>query len=467
MNYRELFLNGLGKPAEDKIIIVGVNPIIQELTEEPEIFNDMLRVNPDLKITIIYESETENFNQSLFYDRSVTQRKLEFEKLQTYRNRLIGGKKGKNKKTAGFIDDALSYCEDEEEQERFRTRIVLMQNNLRHFINLIVVDDVILYCFTTLDLPVIDMYEKVTIESNKKLYTQLMDYVMFLLNKNAGGIFLSKPGDELIELYDMKNYPRGIYPRKAFYSTNYQRYSVWNFIFNRKGELLLQQRSPHTADNRLLWDKSAGGHVDLTDSSTIMTAKRELVEELFLPEAEFTKYMKAEVGDIIDFGEWNTEKRSEKHFKSGFDALDSSDWVIFRATDQEGNSMTIQRKSPRVMTIADVDEKGNKIKITKKGKESIKEHTEIWYTRFISDVYLIVAPENYIDSEEEIRDLMVSAEKKGAQSAHRLISIENLIEEVEQHPEIYTDDMVYMCSEQKWLLIQFAEFIKYVFKKEG
>lgn len=51
---------------------------------------------------------------------------------------------------------------------------------------------------------------------------------------------MSKPNDELIELYDMQDMPRGINPRKAFYTTNFQQYSVWAFIFTVKGELLLQ-----------------------------------------------------------------------------------------------------------------------------------------------------------------------------------------------------------------------------------
>ncbi len=474
MNYHDLFKNKEGIPAKERIIIVGLNPIIQELTDEPEFISDLLRVNDELKITFIYESETENFNQSLFYQKGVTKRKLDFDKLQTYRNRLLGGKKGQNKKTAGLVEEILSEFQ-ESERSQVEKRIKMFQNNLRHFVNLIVVDGIIWYCFTTLELPTVDMYQSISKETNSKLYSQFEQYIGFLLNKESGGIYLSKPGDELIQLYDMKDYPRGIYPRKAFYSTSYQRYSVWAFIFNRKGQLLLQQRSQITADNRSLWDKSAGGHVDLVDSSTVVTAKRELVEELFLPEAEFTKYMKAETGDIIDFGEWNIVKRSEKHLKAGFDGLDTSDWVVFRATDQDGQPMTIQRKSPRIMHVQDVDNNGNLIEErdeegncikNEKGKPKYKEHKETWYTRFISDVFLFVAPKTYLDSEESMADLMAAAEKQGAQSAHKLVDIEDLIEDIDLNPEIYTDDMVYMCSEQKWLLVQFAESIKYIFKDE-
>lgn len=373
------------------------------------------------------------------------------------------------------MEDILKFCEDDEEKKsEIRGRIQLLQNNLRQFVNIIWADDIIWYCFTTIGLPEISMYRKLTSESDKDLYCQLKTYIDFLLDPSKGKKYLSKPDDELIELYDMKDIPRGIYPRKAFYTNNFQRYSIWAFIFNRKGELLLQQRSPYTADNRLLWDKSAGGHVDLQDSSTIITAKRELVEELFLPEAEFSKYMLADLGDIVDFGEWNIEKRPEKSLRDEFDGLEPADWVVFRATNSDGDPLTVRRKSSRVMHIKDKNENGNLIpEIDEDGKPrqfgngeiKYKEHTETWQTRFISDVYLFVAPDGYIDTQEQIDDLMGVAEKTGAQSAHKLISIESLIEDVEENPQIYTDDMLYMCSEEKRILVEFAESIKFIFKK--
>lgn len=471
-NLTDFFKNERGYNIQNHLIVVGVNPIVQEITTNPQLFFDLLNTTP-VKITLIYESETENFNQSLFHVNGSKEKSLDFDRLETYRSRLLGGKKGR-KNTAGLVEDVLRYCEDNEKKKDMRSRIRLLQNNLRQFVNIIWADDVIWYCFTTLGLPEISMYQKITEQTDHDLYAQLAAYVNFLLDENTGGKYLSKPDDELIELYDMKDMPRGIYPRKAFYTTNFQRYSVWAFIFNRKGELLLQQRSPFTKDNRGLWDKSAGGHVDLKDSSTIITAKRELVEELFLPEAEFSKYMSADLGDIVDFGEWNIEKRPEKSLRDEFDGLEPNDWVVFRATDSEGEPMTVQRKSQRIMHIQDIDEQsGSTIPMTDEngniikwgnGKIRYKEHIETWYTRFISDVFLFVAPEGYIDTQEQINDLMGVAEKAGAQSSHKLMSIDALIDDVEEHPELYTDDMLFMCSEEKRLLVEFAESIKFIFK---
>lgn len=445
-----LLRNKAGKPPSEKLVIVGVNPLIDQLTKDPELLYDLLRVENNLKITILYENETENFNQSLFFDKDNSRHKVEFDKLQTYRNRLIGRK---GKKRVGLVADVLQLFENSERDEN-ENRIVLYQNNLRHNVNLIQVDDIILYCTTTIDIPSLDMYSVVTSDSNPTLYKHYSDYIEFLLKKDAGLLYLSKVGDELIELYDMNSIPRGIYPRKAFYTDDYQRHSIWAFVYNRKGELLLHKRSERTADNRSLWDKSAGGHVDIIDSSTIMTAKRELIEELFLPEAEYTQYMSAELGDIIDFGEWNIIKRPEKHFKSSFDGLDEIDWVVFRATERDERGkyvpMTVRRKSPR------------KIHLLVDGEEKVV----TWFTRFISDVYLFIAPDNYIETPDEMHRLFEVAEKRGAATSHKLVNIEELIKDVRLFPERYTDDMVYMCSEKKWLLLQFSESLKYIFQKE-
>lgn len=465
------FNNSNGYKIQEHLTIIGVNPIVQEITNNPQLLFDLLNTT-SVKITMIYESETENFNQSLFRVKDSKDRTLDFDRLETYRSRLLGGKKGR-KNTAGLVEDILRFCESNEKKKSMRNRIRLLQNNLRQFVNIIWADDVIWYCFTTLGLPDLSMYRKITKNIDPELYKQLEKYVDFLLDENTGGKYLSKPDDELIELYDMKDIPRGIYPRKAFYTTNFQRYSIWAFIFNRKGEVLLQQRSPFTADNRGLWDKSAGGHVDLLDSSTIITAKRELVEELFLPEAEFSKYMSADLGDIVDFGEWNIEKRPEKSLRDEFDGLEPADWVVFRATDSDGEPLTVKRKSPRIMYVKDeedgkyiplIDDNGEVLKWNN-GKIRYKEHIETWHTRFISDVFLFIAPDGYIDTKEQINDLMGAAEKAGAQSNHKLMTVEALIEDVEEHPEQYTDDMSYMCSEEKRLLVEFAESIKFIFNK--
>ena len=214
MELLNLFKNAEGKPAQKRLIIVGVNPIIQEITENPLMFYDVLRTCENLRITLIYENETENFNQSLFYTKGISKNKMDFDKLQTYRSRLIGGKKGRMN-TAGFVEDILSHCDDEDIQQNMRKRIKLLQNNLRQFVNIILADDVIWYCFTTLDLPALSMSPKITQSSDKELYDQLNNYIEFMLDEKTGGKYMSKPDDELIELYDMKDATRNL-PKESF-----------------------------------------------------------------------------------------------------------------------------------------------------------------------------------------------------------------------------------------------------------
>jgi len=479
----ELLKNSKGEPPKRNLVIIGVNPIIEEMTSDPELFYDMLVCSendtpPQLKITIIYESDDENFNQSLFYDKERSKNKIEFDKLQFLKTRLIGGQ-GKSEKIKGFINSVLACfpktMNNQDKVEDVKSRLKLFEDNRGHKANLILIDDVIWFSITTLDVPTLDMYKKITQDSDAALYRQFSDYVDNLLNLNKitgeveGNIFLSKKGDELIQLYDNYSCPRGIAPRKAFYSTDFQRYSIWAFIFNRKGELLLHKRSDITVDNRSLWDKSAGGHVDLTDSSTMITAKRELIEEMFLPQAEYTKHVSANPVDIIDFGEWNMNKREEKYFIDSFNGLSERDWIAFRATDYEDDKkreklipLTIRRKSPRIMHIKDRDKQGKVIKLPD-GKP--KEHIETWYTRFISDVFLFIAPERSIDNDSQMNRSLKAAEIAGAATEHRLISIDNLIKEIETNPYQFTDDLVYMCSEKKRILVEFSEAIKFIFKK--
>lgn len=437
MEFQDFF-----REAKSSIKIIGTNALMPHLEQSARFLTDMLTLNKDLYITILCESDNENFGQSLCIDDKTSRRRVSFASLSVHRDRIMGtGKKD------GLIEEISELVKDEPHKEKIISHISISQCNLRLPVNIIEADGKIWCCIVMNAATDIESY--FAIDENSKLKTNLMELTDFYTNPAKGGIYLSKPREELIQLYDRNGYPRGIFPRACFYTTEFSRYSIWGFVFNRKGELLLHQRSKIAHDGRNLWDKSIGGHVDLLDSSTSITAERELVEEMFLPQAEYTKYLRADLGDIINFGEWNPRKRPERAFRGAFAGLSESDWVMFRATDNHGDPLTVTRISDR--RIHD-----------KTGEITLKR------TVFKSDIYLFIAPPNYLDTEAQMKSLLGHAEEAGAAQAHRLISIEGIrewITEAEKRGvdrETFTDDILFISLQYRELLEGFSEFVKFI-----
>ena len=139
----------------------------------------------------------------------------------------------------------------------------------------------------------------------QNLKKELISFIEYVTNETSGGVYLSNQNDEMIEIYDRENIPRGIFPRKAFYRTDFQRRSVWILIFNRSGKLLIHKRNTEEGsvkDNAGLWDKSAGGHVNVNDMSSADTAEKELIEEMYLPDAEHSTYERPERKHLVNLG---------------------------------------------------------------------------------------------------------------------------------------------------------------------
>ncbi len=86
------------------------------------------------------------------------------------------------------------------------------------------------------------------------------------------------------------------------------------FVFNSKGELLIQKRSSHVAvPNR--WDQSAAGHVD-EGEDYLTAAQRELEEEIGvsnIPLKEVTKFYTEEIDDSM------TKKRFNMLYSAVYD----------------------------------------------------------------------------------------------------------------------------------------------------
>jgi hypothetical protein len=428
--------------ATSDITILGTNPLIPHLEQGIEFFKDILTVNENLRLTLLVESDNENFAQSLCLDRATVSRRASYATLSVHRNRVLG-----RSRNDGFLQDLADALRGLPQGPHVLSRVRIQQVNLRLPVNLIVADSVVWCAVTATSLPTLDAYFEVP--EGWPLRNELLQLVHEYCSPGGLGKYLSVPGDELIQMYDRQGYPRGIFPRSAFYTTAFERYSIWGFVFNRRGELLLHQRSSQTKDGRELWDKSVGGHVDLRDSSTYITAQRELVEEMFLPEAEYSKYIQADLGDIIHFGDWNPKKRPERTFREALASLGKTDWVMFRATGEDGSPLTVTRISNRRLH-------------DDEGQVSTKR------TVFRSDVFLFVAPPELLDGHEAMKKLLGVAEESGAAKDHRLVSIATLRDWIQgceddgSAIETFTDDLLHANLTFRDQLESFAEFVAFL-----
>ena len=120
---------------------------------------------------------------------------------------------------------------------------------------------------------------------------------------------------EVIDIFDESRSRIGIGPRDAFLSNMaIVKSVVWALIFDRKGRILIHQRSKNAKDNQGLWDKSVGGHVSTEDLDTIEAIKREITEELFTLEKEgqgghdIIQWTITNKNKIIYLGDWKTTR---------------------------------------------------------------------------------------------------------------------------------------------------------------
>lgn len=91
--------------------------------------------------------------------------------------------------------------------------------------------------------------------------------------------------DDYIVLVDEKNNPIGKVEKLISHNQNTQLHRGFSvFLFNQKGELLLQQRSSQKKTWPLVWSNSCCGHPNL-DESNINAAKRRLQFELNINQA--------------------------------------------------------------------------------------------------------------------------------------------------------------------------------------
>lgn len=122
---------------------------------------------------------------------------------------------------------------------------------------------------------------------------------------------------EIIVMYNDKRQVLGQLPRDSFLGSTKVKLVIWGMLFTREGKVLIHKRGKNAKDNRDLWDKSIGGHVDLEKDvvDTVKAGAREMLEELYKIEQEaqggHRKRENMEVNEDkpIFLGEWRPEMR--------------------------------------------------------------------------------------------------------------------------------------------------------------
>jgi len=299
-----------------QITIIGVSVIASyeyQVELKQALFNDLDLQEGKKKCVVVAESDNQLFQQSLLTDTDYGIKRTAFKDLIDIRESLFG------------------ELSQKEREANSKIRI----SSLMLPFYAIQTDKNLWY------LPVNDFNADnyTPLKEGDKLYNSVKNYID-LLNGDLSK-FLSKPGEELLELFDQENVPRGIFPRNSFYDTDHYQYVVWGLVFNREGKLLIHQRSENAKDNQGMWDKSVGGHLDFTkEKSTQDGMIRELIEELYVAEKkEQTGHAFSMLTDnkssVYFLGDWRRENYVS-HYLDHIKLLESKkekgeeNWVIYK-----------------------------------------------------------------------------------------------------------------------------------------
>ncbi|HII15626.1 MAG TPA: NUDIX domain-containing protein [Nanoarchaeota archaeon] len=107
--------------------------------------------------------------------------------------------------------------------------------------------------------------------------------------------------DPLMEVVDNNDNIIGTYPRSQIRRDKMSYRLIAIFVFNNKGELFVQKRSPELKRYPDCYDSSVGGHVELGEDYET-AAKREMAEELGITEdLEFVGKEKLVYEDAVRF----------------------------------------------------------------------------------------------------------------------------------------------------------------------
>jgi hypothetical protein len=290
------------------------------------------------------------------------------------------------------------------------------------------------------------------LNATDSLHDFVVRYVDAFFDPSRGRKYAAEVGAEILELFDHHRTPRGMFPRSSFYDTDYAQLVVWALIFDRRGRLLIHRRASNAKDNRDMWDKSVGGHVDFAaDTETSRAVVREVVEELFDDEVKKGKVRKmntwaATDNEIIYLGEWRPDQRR----RYPFDELNEygREWAFFRLRKSQ------HLYSPRIMP--------------RHERDSPERQRRLWV---IADVFLFVTGRGFDDESLgelensefkliELADLKNAIDLALRGEEVRLSDGENFFDPQSPVPRFSPDLTNIMTGELRGVLESFAQHVK-------
>ena len=304
--------------AKSKVRLLGVVAMDADWESLVTTWASTLKENPQFQLIVLCESDNMLFSKSFTCDTEVASERKSFRELKFVRDRAI-------ELTEPLRTMAVSLQQGEDSRE---SRAVVEIMHLGIPVSIVQIDER-LFANLWLQELTADFEE---ILPSHRWRKQLESYVDAYCNPNIGRKYSGDPRDEVLELYDHDRIPRGIYPRRSFYDTDYSQLVVWALIFDRRGRLLIHRRARNAHDNRAMWDKSVGGHADFSvDVDTSRAVLREVIEELFSEEVKkktnFTAWTVSDE-EMIYLGEWRSQQRGRRPF----DEIRSlnREWAYFR-----------------------------------------------------------------------------------------------------------------------------------------
>jgi isopentenyldiphosphate isomerase len=226
-------------------------------------------------------------------------------------------------KQCKHIEPRGDVKERKDEEQKFSLRTCY----LRIPIPVINIDDDFYYTLSLTKFCTQDKFEKITSEHIQ--YNEFTKYFEAYFDNELGAKKYSSEitekdnKTEIILMYNDKRHCLGQLPRQSFLDITKAKVVIWGMIFTRDGRVLIHKRAENAKDNRGMWDKSIGGHVDMEKDTidTVKAAAREMLEELFKIEAEGqSKHKETAITEInpdkpLYLGEWREEMRQTLPFK--------------------------------------------------------------------------------------------------------------------------------------------------------